>query len=99
MPHPKAHDLFISDQAFVEQEDGTIKPCGWVDLHCESEHDWTTITLYSTGQAQDCSETERYLHNAAFARRIIKALALLDAHEMCQQHLGTLPPTHNEQHN
>lgn len=99
MAHPKAHDLWIADQAHITQPDGTIAACGFVEIKCEEMHTWTNLTIYSSGEDDGMSKSQRYLHNAAFARRIIKALAMLEAHELCQQHLGTIPPTNTHEHN
>lgn len=81
MPHPTSDKLIIKPQHIFDAGKRSERHAAFCDIECLDNDHWTSITIYSSGHALGASDDERYKHSRAFAARIVRALAMLEASE------------------
>lgn len=79
MPHPKAAELHITEQKFNLNNE----PIGYCEINA-TDPEWVNITIWASG-AGSADNNVRYLSNRAFAHRILRGLALLEAQEAASE--------------
>lgn len=83
MAYPSAHALKLSEPSIAAMPDGTKLVSGYCEIECDTIKDYTRVTIWSCPDAFDTRDgATRYAANRAFAARIIRALAMLEAQEL-----------------